>query len=251
MFPLLNNRNDCPPILINQHRKQNLRHKNLYNDTRRNIPHTIKTVRIAHHQNEFNMHHQTREYETGKRVWAGRHVHVNWVSGSENQRFPKFCSVMFLVFPGGAGGVGPGQEGQDVHHCGPPSVHHPKRRPHRCLPGRSGGRTGDTSAAAGHEGSLPHAGHQADGQQQRLRGHREQYHTRCFWCLSFQREWFYTCAFYHQLAASHSDRLDSFSGTVWVWMCFQSKLLLFNSCYCHGPFSKKIFCIVTIEQAWV
>lgn len=64
---------------------------------------------------------------------------------------------------GGPGGAGPGQEGQDVYCCGPPPVHHPKRRPHRCLPGRGGGRTGDTSKAAGHEGSLLHTGHLTDG----------------------------------------------------------------------------------------
>ena len=77
---------------------------------------------------------------------------------------------MILLFPGGAGGVGPGQEGEDVYHRGPPSVHHPERRPHRRLPGRSGGRTGDTPTAAGQEGSLPHAGHHTDGPQEGIRG---------------------------------------------------------------------------------
>ena len=67
--------------------------------------------------------------------------------------------------PGGPGGPGPGQPGQDLHRGGPPPVHHPERRPHRGVPGRRGGGTGHTPAAAGPEGLLPHAGHQADGPQ--------------------------------------------------------------------------------------
>lgn len=78
-----------------------------------------------------------------------------------------------VVSAGGAGGAGPGQQGPDVHRGGPPAVHHPKRRPHRRPAGRSRGRTGDTSTAAGQEGSLLHAGHYTVGPREGMREDRE------------------------------------------------------------------------------
>lgn len=73
---------------------------------------------------------------------------------------------MYLHFvAGGARRPGPGQQRQNMHHRGAPSLHHPERRPHRRLPGRRGGGAGDASAAAGKEGSLPHAGHHTAGPQ--------------------------------------------------------------------------------------
>lgn len=138
----------------------------------------------------------------------------------------KNCSP-FLFAAGGAGGAGPGQAGQDVHRRGPPSVHHPKRRPHCRLSGGRGGRTGETSRTAGQEGSLLHSGHHTDGLREGMREQREsdkeRERERCSDAI-LHHFWWFNPYFFQEISLRTSTvydqppTIDSFSGAAGDWM---------------------------------